>query len=153
MSAALVLPFVWAYAEPLPESEIVRMPPLELAFYRSYTEAILLRYVRLSMEAGKVPSLLGKEMFRGNVTSYKVGSFDDVVIFVHDVEHCLEKLGAEYQELVTRIALQQYTIEETAAYLHVNPRTVVRRYRMAMDRLTRLFLHAQILEPQRCCQG
>src|ERR1700760_4018055 len=122
MSAVLVLPFVWAYAEPMTESEIVRLPPSELTFYRCYTEAILLRYVRMAMEAGKVPSLLGKEMFHGNVTSYKVGSFDDVVIFVHDVEHCLEKLGPEYQQLVTRIALQQYTIEETAAYLHVNPR-------------------------------
>ena len=80
MSAALVLPFVWAYAEPMPESEIVRLPPSELTFYRCYTEAILLRYVRMAMEAGKVPSLLGKEMFHGNVTSYKVGSFDDVVM-------------------------------------------------------------------------
>lgn len=41
-----------------------------MAFYRKYTEAMLQRYVRMSMEAGKVPSLLGQEMFHGNVTSY-----------------------------------------------------------------------------------
>jgi len=32
------------------------------------------------MEAGRAPSLLGREMFRGKVTSYRVHSFEDVVI-------------------------------------------------------------------------
>ena len=58
----------------------------EMAFYRKYTEGMLRRYVQMSMESGKVPSLLGKEMFRGNVTSCRVGGFDDAVIFVHDVK-------------------------------------------------------------------
>ena len=60
-----------------------------MAFYRKYTEGLLRRYVRLSMEAGRAPSLLGREMFRGNVTNYSVQGFDDVVIFVHDVESCV----------------------------------------------------------------
>ena len=37
------------------------------------------------MEAGRTPSLLGKEMFRAKVTNVVVRSFEDVVIFVHDV--------------------------------------------------------------------
>lgn len=32
------------------------------------------------MEAGKAPSLLGKDLFRANVTNYNVEAFDDVVI-------------------------------------------------------------------------
>ena len=47
-------------------------PKLELAFYRKYTEAMLRRYLRLSMEVGRVPSLMGREMFRGHVSHYKM---------------------------------------------------------------------------------
>src|SRR3954466_3147517 len=59
----LVLPFVWAFA-PSPEPPVVLPPeparppqPVEeeLAFYRKYTEALLRRYARMSMEAGRVP--------------------------------------------------------------------------------------------------
>ena len=95
MSAALGLPIVWATAAPLPETLQVgeqRLLVRGRAFYRSYTETILRRYSKMSMEAGRVSSLLGRELFRGDVTSYKVHSFDDVVIFVHDVEKCLAKL-------------------------------------------------------------
>ena len=63
-----------------------------MAFYRKYTEAMLRRYQTMSMEAGRVPSLLGRELFRGHVTSHTVHSFEDVVIYVHDVEKCLAKL-------------------------------------------------------------
>jgi hypothetical protein len=89
MSAAVVipeiLPFVWAFAPdnpatPADPSRDSRPPEPQVAFYRKYTEAMLRRYVRMSMEAGKVPSLLGKEMFRSKVTSYRVESFEDVVI-------------------------------------------------------------------------
>jgi hypothetical protein len=118
-----------------------------MAFYRKYTEAMLRRYVCMSMEAGKVPSLLGQEMFRGKVTSYRVQSFDDVVIFIHDVERCLEQLDEEQQHLVSRIALQQYTLGETAKMMGLAPRTAIRRYGLALDRLTRIFLHAEMLVP------
>ena len=87
----------------------------ELAFYRKYTEGMLRRYVKMSMEAGRVPSLIGREMFRGKVTNYAVNSFEDVVIFVHDVEKCMARLDKEQQLLIRRIALQEYTQGETAA--------------------------------------
>ncbi len=80
-----------------------------MAFYRKYTEGLLRRYVRLSMEAGRAPSLLGREMFRGNVTNYSVTGFDDVVIFVHDVESCVKMLDEGKQHLIRRIALQEFT--------------------------------------------
>jgi len=157
-AAAAVLPFVWAVGpirvapqEPIEVPQRLAQP--EVAFYRKYTEAMLRRYVRLSMEAGKVPSLLGQEMFRGRVTSYRVENFDDVVIFVHDVEKCLEKLDEEQQRLISRIALQQYTLGETAGLMGLKPRTVVRRYGQAVDSLTRVLLHVKMLEPLKCCQG
>jgi len=119
MSAALViLPMVWATAtQPemhtvVAQDEAQRQAAPEMAFYRKYTEGMLRRYVRLSMEAGRAPSLLGREMFRGKVTSYRVHGFDDVVIFVHDVEMCLTKLNKGQQYLIKRIALQEYAARD-----------------------------------------
>ena len=46
-------------------------------------------------------------------------SFEDVVIFVHDVETCLKKLNEGQQHLIRRIALQEFTQEETAGLLRL----------------------------------
>ena len=162
MSAALViLPMVWATAgdptqraEMAPEvveqreTEEQRTAP-EVAFYRKYTEGLLRRYVRLSMEAGRAPSLLGREMFRGNVTNYSVQGFDDVVIFVHDVETCVKLLDEEQQHLIRRIAVQEFTVEETASMLQLPPLRLLRRYWRALDMLTEIFLERKLLEPSK----
>jgi hypothetical protein len=157
-ASAFILPFVWAIGTGqtgLPHLVEDTRRPVEpqMAFYRKYTEAMLQRYVRMTMEAGKVPSLLGQEMFHGNVTNCRVESFDDVVIFLHDVGTCLGKLDEEQQDLISRIALQQYTLGETAKLMGLKPRTVVRRYGLAVDSLTRIFLGVKMLEPLNCCQG
>jgi hypothetical protein len=157
-AAAAVLPLLWAVGAELPVAPQVpysdkQPPPPHMAFYRKYTEAMLRRYVRLSMEAGKVPSLLGQEMFRGKVTSYRVGNFDDAVIFAHDVDRCLGRLDPEQRSLISRLALQQFTVPETSELLTLPPRTVVRRYHVALDRLTRIFLEFKMLEPLKSCQG
>jgi Sigma-70, region 4 len=157
MSAALViLPVVWGTAsrtvkpaEKLPEVLEQRRTAPEVAFYRKYTEALLRRYVRLSMEQGRAPSLLGREMFRGKVTNYSVQGFDDVVIFVHDVESCVAILSEEQQHLIRRIALQEFTLEETASLLQLPLRTVHRRYGNALDDLTEIFLERKLLEPSK----
>ena len=135
-------------AEVAPAAAVVEAAqPTGCEFYRKYTEAMLRRYMTMSMEAGRVPSLLGRELFRGNVTHYDVQSFEDVVIFVHDVENCLDKLGKGQQHLVRRIALQEYTLGETAAMLGLSLRTVIRNYSDALDRLTRMFLDKGMLHP------
>jgi hypothetical protein len=162
MSAALViLPMVWATAS-TPTKHVERAPEVveqrqteqqrtapEVAFYRKYTEGLLRRYVRLSMEAGRAPSLLGREMFRGNVTNYSVQGFDDVVIFVHDVESCVKLLDDGQQHLIRRIALQEFTVEETASTLQLPTLKVLRRYWRALDGLTEVFLERKLLEPSK----
>jgi len=148
----VILPVVWATAEmPLlfANEQVVRRMP----HYRRYTEAILRRYLRMSLEAGRAPSLLGREMFRGQVTSYRVHSFEDVVIFVHDVENCLVKLDTRQQQIIEKVALQEYSQEQAAEMMGLAVTTVVRRYGRALDRLTNLFLEAQLLDPMKCCQG
>ena len=169
MSALVaVLPLVWATVDRLqvPVAEGVRsrgtavikartrrVTGPELAFYRKYTEGMLRRYVKLSMEAGRTPSLLGQEMFRGRVTSYRVRSFEDVVIFVHDMEKCVARLDYEQQQLIRRIGMQEYTQGEAAQMLGLCLRTTVRRYAEAVDRLTQILLELRLLEPMVECQG
>ena len=92
-------------------------------------------------------------MFRGYVTSYRVHGFDDVVIFVHDVEKCLDRLTEVHRMLIERIALQEYTQGDTARLTGMSLRTVVRRYAEAVDLLTSIFLEAGLLEPLAACQG
>lgn len=116
------------------------------AFYRTYTEAMLRRYSVLSMESGRVPSLLGREMFRGKVTSYRVHAFDDVVIFVHDVERCIRELTVEQQRLILRVGVQEYTFEEAAQMFRMSLRSLQRRYFQALDELTSIFLRKKLLE-------
>ena len=153
MSAAIILPVIWATAAP---EEAHRPQPCEVnsgvAFYRKYTEALLRRYVKLAMEAGRAPSLLGRELFRGKVTHYRVQCFDDVVIFVHDIERCLAKLSAEEEAVIDRVALQEYTHGEAAELLGLPIRTLIRRYERALDRVTEMFLERKLLEPQKICQ-
>lgn len=154
MSAAVaILPVIWATAE---AEEAHRPDPCEVdsgvAFYRKYTEALLRRYVKMAMEAGRAPSLLGRELFRGKVTHYRVQCFDDVVIFVHDVERCLARLDEDEQTMIDRVALQEYTHGEAAELLCLPIRTLIRRYERALDHVTEMFLERKLLEPQKICQ-
>jgi hypothetical protein len=163
MSAAMViLPVIWA-TEAVGEPAVVtrkqkvharqqRVLAPEVAFYRKYSEGMLRRYVRLSLEAGRAPSFLGRDMFRGRVTNYTVHGFDDVVIFVHDVEQCIAALEEGDQYLIRRIALQEYTQGETAKMLGLTLRTLGRRYNESLDRLTRLFLDRGLLVLDRARQ-
>ena len=151
------IPRIWAVAEPTRAviAEAKPVPPrpkVELAFYRKYTEAMLRRYLRLSMEVGRVPSLMGREMFRGHVSHYKMTGFEDGVIFCVDVERCLAKLRSSDQRLIQRIALQGYTQEEAAPLLGLTSRWCRAMYGQALDRLTELFLAGRILEPLKSCQ-
>jgi hypothetical protein len=122
-------------------------PPVEMAFYRKYTEAMLRRYLQMSTEIGRVPSLLGRELFRGNVTHCKVNSFEDVVIFCHDMEKQIGKQTPLDQQLLLRVALQEYSQQEAAAMLGISWRNGKRLYFRAIDRLTEMLLEARLLEP------
>jgi len=75
----------------------------DIWLYRERTIALLKRYLRISIEVGRLPSLLGRELFRSKVTSYRMSSLEDGVIFVHDVEHTLEQLNPFAQQLVATI--------------------------------------------------
>ena len=118
----------------------------ELWLYRKRTASLLRRYFRMSVEMGRLPSILGQEFFRSKVTSYSVSSFEDVVIFIHDVERSLGKLDSLSQQLIARVILQGFSYDETARLLGCCRRTVDRKLPDAIDRLSEIFIDVGILE-------
>jgi hypothetical protein len=141
------LPSLGAGAMPRDASDAPYIPGSDpdLWLYRERTLGMLRRYHRLSVEVGRLPSLLGREFFRTRVTSYHAGTFEDAVIFVHDVARGLAKLGSFDHKLIARIVLQDYTHNETARLLGCWRRTVGRRFPEALDRLTDILLEAGLL--------
>ena len=117
----------------------------DLWLYRDRTLGLLRRYLQLSVEVGRLPSLLGREFFRTGVTSYRATTFEDAVIFVHDVARGLERLKGFENKLIARIVLKDYTQNETARLLGCGRRTVGRRFPEAVDQLTEVFLEAGLL--------
>ena len=117
----------------------------ELSLYRDYTIAMLRRYFRMSIELGRLPSILGREFFRAKVTSYRMNSFEDVVILVHDVEKCISLLDPFSQQLIARVVLEEHTHEEAALVLRCARKTVSRLMPEALDQLSEIFLRRGIL--------
>jgi hypothetical protein len=117
----------------------------DLWLYRDRTIAILRRYLRLAVEVGRLPALLGREFFRTRVTSYHTQTFEDTVIFVHDVERCVGLLNNAELELIAVIVMQQHHHYEAAQMLRCTRRTIVRSYGDALDRLSEIFLDRDIL--------
>jgi DNA-directed RNA polymerase specialized sigma24 family protein len=117
----------------------------DLWLYRDRTVALLRRYMRLSIEVGRMPSLLGREFFRTRVTSYKASTFEDSVIFVHDVERSLEELSEFEKKLIAKIVLQQYSKEEAGRLLGCGYRTVERLFPETLDRISENLLKRGIL--------
>jgi len=105
----------------------------EWQVYRGRTIGLLRKYLRMSVESGRLPSLLGREFFRTAVTSYGTQTFEDAVIFVLDMERILQSLTPEAQALIVRVIFQEYTYDETAALLGLGRRSMVRRIANALD--------------------
>jgi DNA-directed RNA polymerase specialized sigma24 family protein len=118
---------------------------LDLWLYRDRTVGLLRRYRLFSLETGRLPSIVGREFFRAKVSSYRAVTFEDRVIFVHDVEKCLERLAKWDQQLVARVILQEYSHGQAAYLLHCSRKTVERRLTEVLDLLSEEFLKAGLL--------
>ena len=167
MSAALQLPMVWgaaAVSNPQrAENEERRKweerrtskaavakapsegPVVSLGFYRKHTESLLRRYLYASMQVGRAPSILGDPIARGWCSSRPVRTFEDAVIFVLDVEKCLDQLGSLDRQMLSRIVLQEYTQAEAAVLLGMSVRTISYKFPQALDRLTEKLLETGLL--------
>jgi hypothetical protein len=167
MSAALQLPMVWGASSPqtawqenerrwkespaaVPAAKPAAKAPaagpvVSLGFYRKHTESMLRRYLYASMQVGRAPSILGDPVARGWASSRPVRTFEDAVIFVLDVEKCINQLGSLDRQLLNRIVIQEYTQAEAANLLGMSVRTVSYKFPQALDRLTEKLLDAGLL--------
>jgi len=163
MSAALQLPMVWEAGpahgliqetgrererKPSIRAEGTtpeKAPVVSLAFYRKHTEKMLRRYLYASMQVGRAPSILGDPIARGWVSSRPVRTFEDAVIFVLDIENCINQLGSLDRHLLCRIVIQEYTQAETASLLGMSIRAISYKFPQALDRLTEKLLEAGLL--------
>lgn len=130
----------------------------ERRIYRARTVGMLRRYMRYSIETGRLPSILGREFFRAKVTSYTVVTFEDRVIFVHDMETCLGKLDEFSRQLIARHVLQEHDRWATARLLHCSEKTVRRLTPIALDVLSEILIDVGLLErvesmSRKSCQG
>jgi|SRR5580658_31501 hypothetical protein len=131
---------------PLQEDPSDRNP--DLWMYRGRTAGLLRRYMRFSIETGRLPSVIGREFFRAKVTAYTATTFEDRVIFVRDVEKSLDRLEYWDQQLIARIILQEYSQEQAARILHWGLRTIERRLPQVLDLVSEDFLRVGLLSAQ-----
>ncbi len=132
----------------------------DLWLYRGRTTALLRRYFRHSIEVGRLPSLLGREFFRTRVTASRAVTFEDAVIFVHDVERCLDRLSNFEKGLIGKVVFENFSHDEAARLMGCWRRTVGRRLPEAIDHLSDILLTngllarlpANLLEAEKSCQ-
>jgi DNA-directed RNA polymerase specialized sigma24 family protein len=118
----------------------------DLWLYRRKTTALLRRYMQWSLAAGRVPSLLGRELFRAKISAYTATTFEARVIFLHDVERCLGRLQGFDGQIIARIVLQEYDHEAAARILQCDRKTIERRLPELIDLLSEAFLKAELIE-------
>jgi sigma-70-like protein len=127
--------------------------------YRDRTVALLKRYARASVEVGRLPSVLGRECFRARVTSYSMTTFEDIVIFVHDMEQALKKLDGLERKLITMNVLEEYTQAEIARRMGCTKRWIEAQVPEAIDATSRILLELGLMEGlpaergKRCQEG
>lgn len=117
----------------------------DLFVYRDRTAAMLRRYLYVSVQLGRLPSLLGREFFRARVTSYKMSTLEDAVIFAHDMDRCLERVDADSRAVLARVVMQEFAPDEAAKLLGISRRTLERRLAYALDTLSEVLLDRGLL--------
>lgn len=117
----------------------------ELWMYRGRTVELLRRYLRFSMETGRLPALAGGDIFRAKITPYKAVTFEDRVIFVRDVEKCIGRLHRWDQKVIVYVILQEHDYDDAARMLRCTRRTLHRRLLEVLDELSEDFLRCELL--------
>jgi hypothetical protein len=116
-----------------------------LSAYRPYTRALLRRYFRVSVDIGRLPSILGGLCFRARVSSYRLNTFEDAVIFVHDIERAFQRVERHYLEIIAGVILIEHSIPEAALRLGITVQRAERRYYAALDSLSAVLLEVGLL--------
>lgn len=118
-------------------------------FFRSQTMAIVRHFYEIASQIGRLPSILGREFFRAKISHHAIPSFEEQVVFVHDVEQALGRLSEEDAEVLALVGLFHCTLDDAAAMLGRSRRMVVDRYADSIDKLAAIFLETGLLTENR----
>jgi len=119
----------------------------EYAIFRKHTLALLRYYFRLSMEYGRMPSMLGGQVSRARISHYKMHTLEDDTIFLHDLDRCMQQELSEGElRLVAVVVFLEHTFEEASVLLGYSSRQVVRMHAEALNKLTRAFCEREFLK-------
>lgn len=119
----------------------------ELFQYRYETVAMLQKYFNISLALGRLPSMLGGEMFRSKITSYRVSTFEDLAIYVVDMSACIDRLREAARKFISLHVFQDYSIDEAALKMGCSRSTAWRVYSDALDEMSEILLRFGLLEP------
>jgi hypothetical protein len=101
----------------------------------------------MAVDIGRLPSVLGGLCFRARVSSYKLHTFEDAVIFVHDIERVFDRIERKSLEIIAGVILLDYSIPEAALRLGITVQRAERHYATALDSLSSVLLEVGLLRP------
>jgi hypothetical protein len=119
----------------------MKLPTLE----RARTIALLHRFFRTSLLVGRMPSLLGREIFPSHMLRTPARALEDAVLFVCDVERVLRSLEALDQRLIAFCVLEDRSEWEAARLFHRSQMELSRRLGEVLDLLHETFCRLGLL--------
>jgi hypothetical protein len=117
------------------------------SFERTRTAALLHRFFHAALQVGRMPSLLGREIFRPHMKTTPARAFEDSVVFVCDVERCLRALDRFDRRLVAFCILEDRTEWEAARHFRCSQAYISRRLGETLDLLHETFCRLGLLRP------
>ncbi|HEV8383927.1 MAG TPA: hypothetical protein VGQ11_03575 [Candidatus Acidoferrales bacterium] len=117
------------------------------SFERTRTMALLFRFLRTAMSVGRMPSLVGREVFRARVGARPAAAFENAVLFVCDVEKCLSELDPLEQRLIAYCVLENRSEWEASRQFQASQGFISRHLGHALDILHATFCQRGILPP------
>jgi DNA-directed RNA polymerase specialized sigma24 family protein len=114
---------------------------------RGHTRTMIRRYVLARYQAARIFSCLDASKFSGSgrASAQPIRTFEDALVFVIDMDRCMESLDPTDLELLKRTQIQEFTEAETACLMGMSTRTVSTKAQVALDRLTQRLIDSGLL--------
>ena len=126
----------------------------EFSIFRKATLRLLRYYFKLSLDYGRIPSVLGGEVMRSRVSHAKMYTIEDETIFLHDMNRCMEQeLGEMELKILALVVFMDHTFEQTGAILQYSEKQVRRIFPNVIDRLARAFFEREFLNRAELMEG
>lgn len=115
------------------------------SFEHCRTMGLLLRFFRTALQLGRMPSLLGREIFRSRAQFQPARAFEDSVVLVCDVERCLGQLEPFDQKILAFCVLEDHSEWHAARCFHCSQAEISRRLGRSLDSLHETFCRTGLL--------